>query len=216
MQLLKKPSYPGLFNPVFPRELPTAVDRFYAYSGHQMCGPACYVLKYVLERRAGLDVAVWRNTSYSNRHDHCFMVVKEKEDDDDALFSPHLIVDPTARQFWQDDRSESIDCHVVRFVHYELPPVFVGTISELFEVNKRVTDCKAYSYPPDEGRRHGVHKTHADAVQHCRLPDHWKFGKDITARFDLHDCLHDPEYLSMQSVEYQCVIHQIARILGVI
>ena len=112
------PYHSKLFNKIVKNKVGENKNSFVA---ELLCGETCYITKYLLERE-GYQVKVWKNSMGYGRYyrDHCFMIVDNS-----------IIVDPTYRQFAQDSRISNIDCEYSKYIHFNLPPFFVGSISEL-------------------------------------------------------------------------------------
>lgn len=135
-----------------------------AYVGRMACGEACLASKRVLNAY-GIESRVWRNNAWDNqRYDHCFLWI-----DDQYIF------DPTVRQFWQRrlDQPTTMGCPYVHCVHFGVPPIFVGTLAELDAVVTGVRAAEQLVFSQ-------CNECKADMLTY------WRFGKDISRRFDTH------------------------------
>lgn len=157
-----------------------------AYTGNLVCGEACFIGKYLLENE-GFKVAVWKN-SYGlgkNFHDHCFLLVDKQ-----------YVVDLTAKQFWQDERTDNNNCPYHQYIQYQLPPFFITSREEL----DKQLDKIIYKNETVYGKTyfHDIFK-------------YWKFQEDVSGKFDLMECVKNNKHLTTKPLYYLELINLLPR-----
>jgi hypothetical protein len=167
-----EPHHKGMFLPESCSLLASQRERFV---GTNLCGEAAFVCKYVLHTHAGYDnITVWR-TAHGlgrRRNDHCFLVLQTEADSGERI-----IVDPTAKQFWQGDfakRSDVTEDPYSNYLQCVLPPFFVGTERDL----KRTV-----------GHLERIYAAQNPGLLPCQLPAwgslrHWRDAEDVSHRFE--------------------------------
>ncbi len=157
----------------------------YAFQGGLLCGEACYITKYLLEHQ-GFQVQVWKNKQgYGDYYsDHCFLWLEQEG----------LIVDPTYKQFLDDDREKSPTSQYHQLIYKTLPPFFIGTKDEL-DSTINVLNCL-------NEQLYGTS---------CLkdISRNWRFSYNISDKFDLLKCVTNRDYLMTKPDYY----HQVVKLL---
>ncbi len=141
-----------------------------AYQVGLLCGEACFLTRFLLDIE-GFTSEVWKNhQGYGDYYtDHCFIWLPEME----------LMVDPTYKQFFSDPRLSDETCPYHHYIYKTLPPIFVGTRREMDDLIQKATTLNEKHY------------------QTSNLQDiwkYWRFNQNITGKFNLSNCLQDPNY----------------------
>ena len=181
-----EPQHNKLFNKLVKNKVGENKNSFVA---ELLCGETCYISKYLLERE-GYQVKVWKNSMGYGRYYkyHCFMII------DDSI-----IVDPTYRQFAQDSRISNVDCEYSNYIHFNLPPFFIGTTSELTSQLNQIQRLNKSIYGSTE--LYDIH-------------NFWRFQQDISNKFDLSLCINDPDYLQAKYYFYRKNVKNIEKIFN--
>lgn len=177
-----EPDHPKLFNKFIRRDI--YEDKF-AYIGGMLCGEACFISKYLLEKE-GYKVEVWRNSQGYGDYlqDHCFLWVDNS-----------IIVDPTIKQFWQDDRVVSYDCQYNTNIQYNFPPFYIGSHEDLLVQLDQISN---------------INKDVFGSTDMDKNWKWWRFYQNISHKFDLKRCIEDPEYLKTKPSYYQNVVEIVS------
>lgn len=166
---LLEPRLKGLYNPLY-KETNTQT-----YFGENRCGEACFILKYILERK-NYRVNMFKVENNMNKlcNDHIFLKVNDK------------IVDPTYKQFLQSDYSRNSDCRYVNKMQLDLFPIFIGDKKELIQMIAKLNN---------------VHNT--IYAKELVVYDYWQETNEFKLNIDLFKCINNKEYLLMQDDFYK-------------
>tara|TARA_Y100000589_G_C26904791_1_gene527796 strand:- start:10 stop:576 length:567 start_codon:yes stop_codon:yes gene_type:complete len=128
------------------------------YCGLLQCGITSFILGNILKKNGYPVNMVMYELGYGRyREDHVFLKVD------------NLIIDPTYRQFFTDDTFNGISKYN-NYLYNELPPFFVGTEDELFELFIKLRDLNKNTF------------------EYCSIKedilDNWNIKKDITSKLD--------------------------------
>ena len=154
----------------------------YSYQGKLLCGEACFVTKYILERR-GYQVSVWSNGYGYGKYymDHCFLYIKDL----------NVIIDPTYRQLLNEDREMSPNSQYNMVLYKKMPPFFIGTPLDLDD------NLNVLNYLNE--KLYGTSSIND-------ISKFWKFTNNITSKFDLNNCVNDKKYLDSKPDYYRDMV----------
>ena len=116
--------------------------------------------------------------------DHCFLWVDNS-----------IIVDPTIKQFLQDERVANDNCQYNDFIQKKIPPFYIGSQDELLFLLTQTSELNRMVFSTSE------------------MDDNWKwwrFEKNISQRFNLDRCVNDSEFLKTKPKYY----HELVEIIG--
>ena len=157
------------------------------YIGGLLCGEASYIVKYILETHLYNVKVLRRDLHYTDQtNDHCYLLIND-----------HIIVDPTAKQFWQDERITDINCDFLQYVQYELDPFFVGKRIDLLNTLEQINNINRRVYG----------KSNFDNVWLW-----WNKGYEITHKFDMKACMEDESYLLEKDDFYKVFIQDFKQL----
>ena len=93
------------------------------YNGEYNCGITCFILGNILKKYIPIEMYKFETGYGKYIEDHVF------------LKSGDIIIDPTYRQFFTDNRRNSFSFYN-NYLYEDLPPFFVGTRDDLNELTK--------------------------------------------------------------------------------
>ena len=131
----------------------------YKFHGSYLCGLATYILGYYYHETYNTKI-MKSSFGYGDYYeDHCYLLL------DDSI-----IVDPTIRQFLNDDRDDGFS-EYSKFIYEENDPVFVGEYSNLME----------YLYTLKS-----LNKKHfgTSSIRVSELKDYWEGKEDVTHKLE--------------------------------
>jgi len=108
------------------------------YCGYMMCGRMTYYLYPILKKEYNNVKLMDHESGYGDDvDDHVHLLINDK-----------IVVDPTYRQFFRTERWQN---EMTNYLYCKMPPIFIGTYSELFKkidylmkLDKKQNDVSKY------------------------------------------------------------------------
>jgi hypothetical protein len=126
------------------------------YTGKFQCGVSCFILGNILKKYIPIKMYLYEFGYGKYKEDHVF------------LKSNDLIIDPTYKQFFVDNRKEGISAYN-NYLYEKLPPFFVGTYEDLQNILTILKNKNSDEFM-------------YNILENHYILDNWKETKDITNR----------------------------------